>query len=61
MKLKRKCQCASDSHGHKASKCKGTAIEPDGLCEPCHHRSAEELERITKRDRPLPASRNVSR
>ena len=53
MKLKRKWQCACESHGHKAGKCKGTAFEPDGLCEPCHAGTAEELARITKRDRPL--------
>jgi hypothetical protein len=49
----RKWPCACESHGHKVGKCKGTAIEPDGLWEPCHDRTAEQLARIIKRDRPL--------
>ena len=53
MKLKRKCQCPSESHGHNAGECNGIATEPDGLCEPCHERAAEELSRLTERDRPL--------
>jgi hypothetical protein len=53
MKLKRKCQCPSKSHGHKAGKCDGLATEPDGLCEPCRGKTTEELSTITDEDRPL--------
>jgi hypothetical protein len=53
IKLKRKCRCPSESHGHNAGKCKGIATETDGLCELCHERAAEELSTITERDRPL--------
>ena len=38
---------------HLSDMRKGIATEPDGLCEPCHERAAEELSRITERDRPL--------
>ena len=53
MKLKRKCQCPSQSHPHERGKCKNVATEPDGLCTPCHDKTAEELSSITELDRPL--------
>jgi hypothetical protein len=54
MKPQRKCLCPAETHGHKAGKCKGASTEPDGLCKPCHDRTAEELSRISEReDRPL--------
>jgi hypothetical protein len=56
MKLKHKCQCHL---GHTGTK---PATEPDGLCEPCHDRTAEELARITEQDKTgrWPTSRNVN-
>ena len=53
MELGLKCQCPSESHGHGAGKCDGVARKPDGLCEPCHDKTAEELARMTEQDRPL--------
>ena len=53
MELEPKCQCPSESHGHRAGKCDGGARKPDGLCEPCHDKTAEELARMAEQDRPL--------
>ena len=53
MKLKLKCKCPSRSHGHKAGMCDGLATEPDGLCETCRGKTAEELSRFSEQDRPL--------
>jgi hypothetical protein len=53
MGLKHKCRCASESHGHDAGKCRGVATEPDGLCEVCREKTAEELSAVTEQDRPL--------
>ena len=30
-----KCQCPSETHGHKAGKCAQIATEPDRMCKPC--------------------------
>ena len=53
MRLKNKCRCASEAHGHTAGKCKGVATEPEELCEDCRDKTAEELSAVTEQDRPL--------
>ena len=66
MKLERKCKCPSNSHGHKPGKCDGLATEPDGLCETCRGKTAEELPKehqplasLSKRERRLRAPRMI--
>jgi hypothetical protein len=48
-----KCKCPSKSHGHQPGKCKDLATDPDGLCDPCRDKTAEELSTITEREQPL--------
>jgi uncharacterized OB-fold protein len=37
-----KCQCPSETHGHKAGKCGQVATEPDRMCKPCHDSALDE-------------------
>jgi hypothetical protein len=54
-----KCQCPSETHGHKVGKCGQLATEPDRMCKPCHERfrrsgtgrRKEPAERANARDR----------
>ena len=46
-----KCQCPSETHGHKAGKCGQLATEPDRMCKPCHNKAADEaMERLMDED-----------
>jgi len=38
-----KCQCPTETHGHKAGKCNNLATELDRLCKPCHDETAKEM------------------
>ena len=48
-----KCQCPSKSHRHKPGKCNDLTTEPDGLCDPCRDKTAQELSTITEQVQPL--------
>ena len=48
-----KCKCPSKSHGHHPGKCNDLATDPDGLCDPCRDKTAEELSTITEQEQPL--------
>ena len=53
MQLIEKCRCPSARHGHKPGKCKNVATVPEQMCDSCRDKSAEELSRASKRERPL--------
>jgi hypothetical protein len=38
-----KCNCQSNTHGHKADKCDKPATEPNRMCKPCHDKAAKEM------------------
>ena len=43
-----KCRCPSGSHGHRPGKCQTLAVGDDHLCQRCHAKSAEDVEKEAK-------------